>query len=164
MTADDEARVRFWLGDDFAYALWHSLGRAFHLWDDLIDRDKEIPLATVNAVMFDLMVGIPANPFYQRYQSQILPVLTTIIASWAHVIPALERGDSKSRLSAHRLRGRAVSDLNFLLLLVMLTRGQDFLATIAEEIAEMAARLDKPLEDYLAELDRHGTAPGTKEC
>lgn len=163
MTPEDEARVRGWLGDDNAYALWAMLGRAFHLWDDLIDRDKPILMTDVNNVFFDLMVSVPVNPFYVAFQSQILPVISSIIANWAYVIPALERGDERSRVQAHRFRGRAVSDLNLLLLFVMLTRGRDFLAAIADEVAEMSARLDTPLEDYLAEVSRHGTASDVKE-
>lgn len=56
--------------------------RAIHLWDDLIDKDKEIKDEEVNRVFTFLMVDMPLNPFFVLNQRDIAPMMQSIILKW----------------------------------------------------------------------------------
>jgi len=56
--------------------------KAIHLWDDLIDKDSKIEDEDINDVFTFLMVDMPLNPFYVRYQRDIAPMMNTIILKW----------------------------------------------------------------------------------
>lgn len=55
---------------------------ALHLWDDLIDQDKEPTAEGINAAFWNMLVAIPSNPFYQQNIVTLQAILRLAIANW----------------------------------------------------------------------------------
>lgn len=77
-----DAFRRWFQGDAAAVALCLDLLDAAHVWDDLVDGDKPVPADQITATFRRLLVDIPANPFYRRWQAELLPVLASALVQW----------------------------------------------------------------------------------
>jgi hypothetical protein len=69
-----EGKSEWFGGDEQALLMFRLFGELAHTWDDLIDRDKEVTDDAINKAFAIALVYLPANPFYQRIQPQILPM------------------------------------------------------------------------------------------
>jgi hypothetical protein len=49
--------------------------------DDVADGD-EIDRPNLDAAIFASLVGMPSNPFFQKYQAHLLPALTQMVLKW----------------------------------------------------------------------------------
>lgn len=81
-TYSDAAVRELFCGDEDAIRFMQDIGFWSHVYDDLIDQDKAIPADFIHAVMWKLLVSIPENPFYQRHQSYLRPIIVTGILNW----------------------------------------------------------------------------------
>lgn len=70
------------LGDPVALAFLNAMARVLHFWDDLIDRDKPVSDAEINARMWDALIEIPLNAFYRENIGTLSPILVSAIANW----------------------------------------------------------------------------------
>lgn len=77
-----------------------------HVWDDLIDKDVPRTDDHINHAFWLAMIEIPRNKYYQRYQSEIHPVMAVAIQEW-FAANKLEAGDRKD--IAYTLRCSIVS-------------------------------------------------------
>lgn len=86
LTREDLDRIELFqsiLKGDREAALFVSMVyRVFHAWDDLIDRDKEIPDGEINMAFYMAMVNIPRNPFYRANFTELAPVISQAISNW----------------------------------------------------------------------------------
>ena len=84
---------RWMLGNAAATAFVLQFFYICHLWDDLIDRDKERTPAQINLAFWMALVELPANRFYQDHWAQLHPVMVAAINDWhtANVL-AMEDG------------------------------------------------------------------------
>lgn len=69
-------------GDAAAVALCMDLLAVAHTWDDLVDGDKPVSPAEVNAVFKRMLIDIPCNPFYRAFQDQLTPLLMNVFLQW----------------------------------------------------------------------------------
>ena len=53
-----------------------------HLWDDLIDKDRERTDAEINAAFVKALAKIPLNPFYAANAANLLPLTLCNIWKW----------------------------------------------------------------------------------
>jgi hypothetical protein len=53
-----------------------------HLWDDLIDKDKERTPEEINRAFMSAFGTIPQNPFYQAFQEQLRGLVMSAILQW----------------------------------------------------------------------------------
>lgn len=53
-----------------------------HFWDDLVDKDKPIPDDYIHLSMWQALVELPRNRFYQLNFSELNPILCTAIQNW----------------------------------------------------------------------------------
>lgn len=75
-----------------------------HTWDDLVDQDKQIPEHHINNAFLIALVYMPANPFYQKIQSQVMPMWLTVLSAY-EVANKFERDkDDHGVEIAHNLR------------------------------------------------------------
>jgi hypothetical protein len=70
------------LGNTDAIHFMTVVSRWSHLYDDLIDGDKEIDPEFIHGVMWDIMVGLPNNKFYIAHAASLAPVVATGILNW----------------------------------------------------------------------------------
>ena len=102
----------FLLGNVEAIQFVVRVFRALHVWDDLIDKDKNITDDEVNSVFWDLLVVLPADPFYVRNLALLNSTLVNAIINW-HIANKLEReGDEKDKSIAFILRGAYIDILS----------------------------------------------------
>jgi hypothetical protein len=53
-----------------------------HTWDDLVDRDKPVEDSRINNAFLIALVYLPANPFYQQIQRDIMPMWLTVVSAY----------------------------------------------------------------------------------
>jgi hypothetical protein len=87
MNSDHAATFReafnIWFGGDAAaVALCLDLLAVAHTWDDLVDGDKPVSPAEINAVFKRLLIDIPRNPFYRACQDELMPLLQNVFLQW----------------------------------------------------------------------------------
>ena len=86
------------MGDEHATRFLLSMLDVAHLWDDLVDRDRIPTDSEVNKAFTDMLITLPANPFFRRYQEHLHPIVVNSIINW-RVSNQLENGRSE----IHRL-------------------------------------------------------------
>ena len=82
----------------------HGRGLGAYIWDDLVDKDKEVSEDAINHAFAIALVYLPANPFYQSIQQQVLPMWLSIIHAF-QTANAFEKAKDPHGLEiAHSLR------------------------------------------------------------
>lgn len=76
------SRLEWFGGNQDALNMAHMLEDLAHIWDDLVDRDKPVSDAQVNTSFLTCLVYLPANPFYQQIQPQVLPMWLTVVSAY----------------------------------------------------------------------------------
>lgn len=100
----DEQKLKWFDGNVDALNMFHTIVNLAHVWDDLIDKDKPVSDESINNAFLSALVYLPANPFYQRIQSQILPLWMTVISAY-DTANKFERDKDEHGLEiAHNLR------------------------------------------------------------
>lgn len=103
-TYSEAGLLELMLGNQDAARFVIDIAQCSHAYDDLIDRDKDIPDATVHGLMWKLLVTMPVNPFFRQHQDTIRPVLITGILNW-HAATQMEKTGCAEQLHvAHALR------------------------------------------------------------
>lgn len=99
-----EGKLEWFGGNHDALNMYRHFVDLSHTWDDLVDKDKPVPEGAINHAFAIALVFLPANPFYQSIQGQILPM-------WLNVISAYETANHFERTKdehgieiAHTLR------------------------------------------------------------
>lgn len=77
-----ERKLEWFGGNIDALNMFYTIVDLAHIWDDLIDRDKPVSDADVNRAFLSALVYLPANPFYNSIQTQILPLWMTVISAY----------------------------------------------------------------------------------
>jgi hypothetical protein len=78
----NELRERACCGDSNALMFLSTVMDAVEIWDDLVDKDKEVKGDDINRVFLNLMFFMPQNPFFERNKGYLLPVMMTCINAW----------------------------------------------------------------------------------
>lgn len=128
---------------DFAFDLIYVA----NIWDDLIDRDHEVTPADINTAFAVALVGMPRNPFFQRFASDLLPVMSLGITNFL-IANQFERGSYEDRVKAHGLRYSAADTFTHMATLI---GGMSWAEEVGPELRRRAAK--EKLNDYLQELD-----------
>lgn len=53
-----------------------------HTWDDLVDKDKDVPEDKINNAFMICLVYLPMNPFYQLIQRDVMPMWVTVVSAY----------------------------------------------------------------------------------
>lgn len=100
----ETGKVEWFGGNEDALNMYRMLVDLAHIWDDLVDKDKDVHEAKINNAFLIALVYLPANPFYRHIQDQILPMWMTVISAY-EVANKLERDKEEHGLEiAHGLR------------------------------------------------------------
>jgi hypothetical protein len=80
---EDRLTVLKWFGgDENAANMYYSFVDLSHTWDDLVDKDKDVPESAINNAFMACLVYLPANPFYRRIQDAIMPMWITVVSAY----------------------------------------------------------------------------------
>jgi len=94
-----------WFGENQdALNMYRMFVDLSHLWDDLVDKDKEAAEDSINNAFLICLVYLPANPFYRSIQDQILPMWLTVVSAYQTANKFEREKDPHGIEIAHSLR------------------------------------------------------------
>jgi hypothetical protein len=111
--------------------------------DDWRDNDPVDPTEK-EKVIYQVMVAMPMNPFFQRHTSHLLPIMSNLVLKW---IAANRLEDNKEELSKAYMWRAAYYDL--VLEVVRLVHGYVDAANVSDYVAKMYG---ESFEDYVKEF------------
>jgi hypothetical protein len=111
--------------------------------DDWRDNDAVDP-AEKEKVIYQVMVSLPSNPFFQRHAQHLLPIMSNLVLKW---IAANRLEDNKEELNKAYMWRAAYYDL--VLEVVSLVHGYENAAMASQYVAKMYG---ESFEDYVKEF------------
>ena len=99
-----EGKLEWFGGNEDALSLFRMLVDLSHTWDDLVDRDKDIPDAYINNAFLICLVYMQANPFYRSIQEQVWPMWLTVVSAYETANTYERNKDEHGIEIAHGLR------------------------------------------------------------
>ena len=99
-----EGSLDWFDGNQDALDLFRAFVEVAHVWDDLIDADKEIDKDKINLVFYLCLYTIPKNPVYRAFQSELLPIIQNGIVGYLVANEYEKSGDWHGIELAHTLR------------------------------------------------------------
>lgn len=151
MSGIDQLRACFQQDED-AVRLMLMLQEISHTWDDLIDKDKPVKEIQIHRAFWLSIVGLRLNPFYQRFETALLPILEAGMFNFIASVE-LERWPGHPRQLAHTAR-YAVADVA--LVIARLIGGVDWAAQQAPKLKLLLQQ--DTFEAFNTEMEaKHGT-------
>jgi hypothetical protein len=100
----EKAKAEWFGGNQDALNLFFMLADLSQIWDDLVDKDRDVSQQEINNAFLIALVYIPSNPFYQTIREQITPMWMTAISAF-EVANKFEQEKNEHGLEiAHNLR------------------------------------------------------------
>lgn len=101
---EQEGKLEWFGGNQDALNMYRMFIDMTHVWDDLVDKDKEVSEDDINRAFLIALVYLPANPFYRSIQHAIMPMMITTISAY-HTANHFEKTKDLHGLEiAHGLR------------------------------------------------------------
>lgn len=97
-------KLEWFGGNQDALNMYRMFVDLSHLWDDLVDADKEATEDAINNAFLICLVYLPSNPFYRSIQSQILPMWLTVVSAYQTANTFEREKDPHGVEIAHSLR------------------------------------------------------------
>lgn len=82
MSYSDAGKLEWFGGNQDALHVYRMFVDLSHVWDDLIDKDKELSENQINNAFLIALCYLPANPFYQKIQQAVLPMWITVVSAY----------------------------------------------------------------------------------
>jgi len=136
-------KLQEWIQDPYAIRFIVDFADTCELFDDMIDRDKPLEDDHIVRVLFKVLTEIPLNPFFDRFKSQLIPIIVTGINAWLDA-NTLENGSDNDKVFAYVLRDWY---MEFVAYVVYLTRGRDYMRSISMDIRQFFTH-HETLEEY----------------
>ena len=99
-----EGKLEWFGGNQDALNMFRMFVDLAHTWDDLVDHDKPTDEDAINNAFLICLVYLPANPFYQRIQAQVLPMWLTVVSAYQTANQFEKSKDAHGIEIAHTLR------------------------------------------------------------
>ena len=143
MTKAQLERLGWFAGDRDALDLYERLTFVAHAWDDLIDRDKPVD---VNSLMVNLLLYLPTNPCYRRFEVEIRSQMMSAIVCYQAANLMERSGDAHKVELAHYLR---YAVMNVAVFLIGALNGVEQAASILARAAPLM--VPERVADYMKE-------------
>lgn len=116
------AKLLEWFGgNQSAVDFLVALSSIAELWDDLVDKDKELSRKEIDAVFWNALVTLPTNEFFNANRAFLMPLVIQSINAWQDSVE-LESGNTNDRAYALTLR---IISLQIAPMIVLLLRGKE---------------------------------------
>ena len=142
-----DKKLAEWVGDPEALRFIVMFGDTCELFDDIIDRDKDITDAHAVRVLFAVLTELPFNRFFEAYKHQLVPIIITGINAWLDA-NELEKGSEHEQVFAYVLRDWYVELISFI---IYVLRGPEYLRAVSMEIRHFFTH-HETLEEYREKL------------
>lgn len=80
--SDGYGKLEWFDGNQDALNMYRMFRDLAHTWDDLVDRDAPVTEAQINNAFLICLVYLPANPFYQQIQRDIMPMWLSVVSAY----------------------------------------------------------------------------------
>jgi len=130
------------------------LGSISQTWDDLVDEDKHVGGAEVNAAFWNALVALPTNAFYRQHEQLLSPLVQGAITDWMDS-NTLALGTRHEKTLSFVLRDRLSS---VVVQCALIVGGYNWMLEIGPEIRRRLQA--ETLEEYLGEDDESGRKRG----
>lgn len=146
---DREQLLRWMKGSKEAVEFVDLVCDIAHVWDDLVDQDKEVDGDEVNRTFFNALIRLPRNSFYRKNFDHLNSVMMNSISNW-QIATKLERdgGDYETSI-AFILRS---SYIDLITQTAMLCGGNKWACSVGEEARKITH--NETYEGYLKNLDK----------
>ena len=104
MKNSKEGKLEWFGGNHDALNMYRMLVDLAHTWDDLVDKDRDLPTDHINNAFLIALVYMPANVFYRSIQEQIMPMWLTVISAYEVANKFEQDKDEHGVEIAHNLR------------------------------------------------------------
>ena len=122
-----------WIGDPLAIQWVLDFHDVVELFDDLIDKDKEISDERVIRVLWESMVDMPRNPFFQANSHILLPLISQGIHWWLDANNLEDKGDDHSLHMSFVLRGACTGLIQ---VVIELVHGRNAMRKVSKDVVE----------------------------
>jgi purine-cytosine permease-like protein len=75
-------KLEWFGGNQDALNMYRMFVDLAHTWDDLVDKDRAVSEDAINNAFLVCLAYLPANPFYQTIQQQVLPMWLTVVSAY----------------------------------------------------------------------------------
>lgn len=99
-----EGKLEWFGGNEHALDVYRMLVDLAHVWDDLIDKDKEVSQDDINRAFMICLAYLPANPFYKVIQHQVFPLWIAVASAYETANQYEKTKDAHGIELAHNLR------------------------------------------------------------
>lgn len=100
----DDRRLAWFGGNVDALNMYKMFVDLSHLWDDLVDKDREATEDAINNAFLICLVYLPSNPFYRTIQAAIMPMWLTVVSAYQTANKFEKDKDPHGIEIAHSLR------------------------------------------------------------
>jgi hypothetical protein len=80
-----------------------AISSVSELWDDLVDKDRELTRKDIDLVFWNALVTLPTNEFFNQHRTFLMPLVIQSINAWQDSVE-LESGSTNDRAYALTLR------------------------------------------------------------
>lgn len=137
------AKLLEWFGgNQSAVDFMVSLSSIAELWDDLVDKDKELNRNEIDSVFWNALVTLPTNEFFNQHKSFLMPLIIQSINAWQDSVE-LEKGSKDDRAYALTLR---IISLQIAPMIVLLLRGKEECRRVSVDIWRFATSHDDAIK------------------
>ncbi|XPV77039.1 MAG: hypothetical protein ACNI27_03725 [Desulfovibrio sp.] len=144
-------------GNSPAVQLVNDVSFVAHLWDDLIDGDKQLESEHINWAFWVLFVQLQENPFYVEYREQLVPIFRESILAWIDS-SEMEKEGGNSRCMAYTLR--TMYDM-IITTCAYIIGGYTWMREVSAAMRRDMSMTDGTFDEYMAEMDaRYGQGNG----
>jgi hypothetical protein len=99
-----QANPNWFGGNQDAISMFDMFIDLLHTWDDLVDKDKDVPEDKINNAFMICLVYLPMNPFYQLIQRDVMPLWITVVSAYQTANHYERARDEHGVEIAHTLR------------------------------------------------------------
>jgi len=150
MTEALASKLMFFLkGNLDAVRLCLDLVFIAHLWDDLIDRDRERSKEDINTAFRIALCDIPGNPFFFDHIGEFKTLIMNVILQWqdANALETKPESDHDLHM-AYMLRAGLIQIISYCAYLI---GGPEWIAQVGPDIRRL---YEEPLNEYMKEMKK----------
>ncbi len=143
-----EGKLEWFGGNQDALNMFRMFVDLAHIWDDLVDKDKEATEEAINNAFLICLVYLPLNPFYQIIQRDVMPMWISVVSAYRTANEYEKQKDEHGIEIAHGLR---YASGNIIAYAVHVCVGPDKAAEYMPEVwkAMMVERFAEYREEHL---------------
>ena len=142
----DAGKVEWFGGDVEALQVYRLLTDLAHLWDDLVDKDKELTEDAINYAFSIPLVLLPSNPYWRKIEPEVRAMWVPVIAAYALANRMEKTKDTRKLEISYSLRNSMTNIISY-----MVVRAHGCIAAIPHLEEVWLTAFNDSVADYTKE-------------